>query len=119
MSQLVDMMKKRHNTQFFSSEIPDKKIIDDILKTAHDLTPHKNNFYRYKINVWGPEHKEQKRWVGISSVGGEGKDKFRDNLDKEKFDELGFLSAYILEMAQHEEVLLRRVPVEVVFPKAA
>ena len=88
MSQLVDIMKKRHNTQFFSSEIPDKKVIDDILKTAHNLTPHKNNFYRYKINVWGPEHKEQKRWVGISSVGGEGKDKFRDNLDREKFNEL-------------------------------
>ena len=59
MSSLTDIMKKRHNTQFFTDEVPEKSVVDNILQEAHKLTPHKNNFYRYKINVWGPEHIEE------------------------------------------------------------
>ena len=68
MSHLVDIMSKRYNVRHFSDQVPDKKIIDDILKKAHALTPHKNNLYYYRINVWGPEHSEEKRQVAISSV---------------------------------------------------
>ena len=38
-------MKVRHNITWFSDEVPDKKLIDDILRQAHDLVPHKNNFW--------------------------------------------------------------------------
>ena len=55
MSYLTDIMKKRKNIQFFKEEAPDKKVIDDILREAHDLIPHKNNFWHYKIRVYGPE----------------------------------------------------------------
>ena len=78
MSYLLDIMKTRHNIQFFSDKVPDKDLIDDILKKAHLLVPHKNNFWYYKIRVYGPEHKKEKRLLGMASVGGEGKDKFRD-----------------------------------------
>ena len=61
MSYLIDIMKTRHNIQFFSDKIPNKDLIDDILKKAHLLVPHKNNFWYYKIRVYGPEHKKEKR----------------------------------------------------------
>ncbi len=88
MTNLTDLMKQRHNTQFFTDEVPEKSVVDSILQESHKLTPHKNNFYRYKINVWGPEHKEEKRWIGISSVGGTGKDFFRENPTIENFRKL-------------------------------
>ena len=77
MSYLTDIMKTRHNIQFFSDKIPDKELIESILKKAHLLVPHKNNFWYYRVKVYGPEHKEEKRFLGMASVAGEGKDKFR------------------------------------------
>ena len=77
MSYLLDLMKKRHNIQFFSNNIPEKSLIEDILKKAHYFVPHKNNFWYYKVKVFGPEHHEEKRLLGIASVGGVGKDKYR------------------------------------------
>ena len=77
MSYLIDIMKTRHNIQFFSDKIPDKELVDSILKKAHLLVPHKNNFWYYRVKVYGPEHKEEKRFLGMASVAGEGKDKFR------------------------------------------
>ena len=87
-AEVVDLMSKRHNTQFYSDKIPDKEIVDKILQTAHNLTPHKNNFYRYRINVFGPEYKEDKRIIAISSVGGD-KNRFREKPQtEEKIQEL-------------------------------
>ena len=88
MSYLIDIMKTRHNIQFFSDKIPNKDLIDDILKKAHLLVPHKNNFWYYRVKVYGPEHKEEKRLIGMASVGGEGKDKFRGG-DEEDIKRLG------------------------------
>tara|TARA_Y100001938_G_C8044022_1_gene407785 strand:- start:335 stop:1048 length:714 start_codon:yes stop_codon:yes gene_type:complete len=87
MSYLTDLMKTRKNIQFFKEEAPDKIIIDDILKQAHELVPHKNNFWYYKIRVFGPEHKEEKKLIGMASVGGPRKDEFRDG-DENKMKEL-------------------------------
>ena len=43
---IEDILKKRSNISFFREDkIPEKSLIDDILKKAHTLTPHKNNFY--------------------------------------------------------------------------
>ena len=88
MSYLTDIMKKRKNILFFKEEAPDKKAIDDMLREAHDLIPHKNNFWHYKIRVYGPEHKEEKRLLAISSVGGTKKDEYRVSTDEQKIKEL-------------------------------
>ena len=87
MSHITDIMKARHNISWFSDEIPDKKLIDDILKKAHDLVPHKNNFWYYRIKVLGPEHQEEKKKLAIASVCGTGKQQFR-NGTKEDIDRL-------------------------------
>ena len=83
MSYLTDIMKTRHNIQFFSDKIPDKELVDSILKKAHLLVPHKNNFWYYRVKVYGPEHKDEKRLIGMASVGGEGKDKFRSGNEED------------------------------------
>ena len=83
MSYLTDIMKTRHNIQFFSDKIPDKELIESILKKAHLLVPHKNNFWYYRVKVYGPEHKDEKRLIGMASVGGEGKDKFRSGNEED------------------------------------
>ena len=88
MSYLTDIMKKRKNIQFFKEDAPDKKVIDDILREAHDLIPHKNNFWHYKIRVYGPEHKEEKRLLAISSLGGTKKDEYKITTEEQKIKEL-------------------------------
>ena len=66
MSYLIDIMKTRHNIQFFSDKIPDKELVDSILKKAHLLVPHKNNFWYYRVKVYGPEHAEEKRFLAMA-----------------------------------------------------
>tara|TARA_B100000424_G_C22841892_1_gene449264 strand:+ start:78 stop:818 length:741 start_codon:yes stop_codon:yes gene_type:complete len=61
MSIVVDLMKRRQNVRFFTEQEPDKKLIDTILRQAHELTPHKNNIFRYRVNVFGPEFAEDKK----------------------------------------------------------
>ena len=68
MSYLTDIMKNRQNIQFFKKEAPDRQVIDDILRRAHQLVPHKNNFWYYKIRVYGPEHEEEKKLIAMASV---------------------------------------------------
>ena len=43
MSYLLEIMNKRKNIQFFKKDAPSKHLIDNILKQAHNLMPHKNN----------------------------------------------------------------------------
>ena len=61
MSIVVDLMKRRRNVRFFTEQAPDKNLIDTILRQAHELTPHKNNIFRYRVNVFGPEFAEDKK----------------------------------------------------------
>ncbi len=81
MSHLTDIMKARHNIGWFSDEVPDKKLIDDILIKAHYLVPHKNNFWYYRVKVLGPEHKEEKKKLAVASVCGSGKEQFRNGTE--------------------------------------
>ena len=61
MINLEELLKKRSNVSFFREDkVPEKSLIDEILNKAHTLTPHKNNFYHYEIEVYGPEHEEEK-----------------------------------------------------------
>ena len=50
-------LKKEYDTP----QINVKELVDSILKKAHLLVPHKNNFWYYRVKVYGPEHKEEKR----------------------------------------------------------
>ena len=69
MTILEDILKKRSNITFFKQDkVPEKKIIEDILEKTHNLMPHKNNLYNYEIEVYGPEHFDQKRFVAMSIV---------------------------------------------------
>lgn len=70
MSELKRLMKMRENITHFTSQAPDKQIIDQILRDAHDLIPVKNNMWNYQIDVWGPEHEEEKRLVALQTVTG-------------------------------------------------
>ena len=78
MSHLIEIMSRRKNIQFFKKEDPSKKLIDSILKQAHELMPHKNNSWYYKIKVYGPEFEEEKKLLAIASVGGEGRLKYKN-----------------------------------------
>ncbi len=73
MSYLLQIMSKRKNIQVFKKEVPPKFLINNILKQAHELMPHKNNSWYYKIKVYGPEFEEEKKLLAIASVGGEGR----------------------------------------------
>ena len=73
MSELKRLMRMRENITHFTQQAPDKKIIDQILRDAHDLIPVKNNMWNYQIDVWGPQHEEEKRLVALQTVTGEDK----------------------------------------------
>lgn len=87
---LEEVLKIRKNISFFDeNKIPDKKIIEEILEKAHYLTPHKNNFYDYEIEVYGPEHNEEKKYVAMSTVCSSGKIKYtKPDTKEEDFKEL-------------------------------
>jgi len=70
MSELKRLMKLRENITHFNSQAPDKTIIDQILRDAHELVPVKNNMWNYQIDVWGPKHEEEKRLVALQTVTG-------------------------------------------------
>ena len=76
MSELKRLMKLRENITHFTQQQPDKKIIEQILKDAHELIPVKNNMWNYYIDVWGPEHHEEKKLVALQTVTGENKRNF-------------------------------------------
>jgi len=70
MSELKKLMKLRENITHFNSQAPDKTVIDQILRDAHELIPVKNNMWNYQIDVWGPKHEEEKRLVALQTVTG-------------------------------------------------
>jgi len=72
-------LKNRTNISFFRNDrIPEKKLIQEILSQAHELTPHKNNFWHYEIEVYGPEHDEEKKYATLATVCSEAKSKYTD-----------------------------------------
>jgi|TARA_B110000858_G_scaffold198149_1_gene262844 hypothetical protein len=84
------LLKKRTNITFFKkTEIPEKKVIEEILENAHNLTPHKNNFWHYEIDVYGPEHAEQKKLLALSTVTNKWQDYYKqENLLNEDWETL-------------------------------
>ncbi len=70
MTDLQKLMKFRENIHHFKSDDPGREKIDKILKDAHHLVPHKNNMWAYNIDVYGPEHKDEKEIVALQTVTG-------------------------------------------------
>tara|TARA_A100000164_G_C21893283_1_gene766564 strand:+ start:956 stop:1684 length:729 start_codon:yes stop_codon:yes gene_type:complete len=89
MSNLKKLMSFRENiTHFKQDQIPEKDTIKEIIKDAHDMVPHKNNMWAYSIDVYGPEHADEKKRVAMQTVTGYSKNDFRgggkdfDNVEK-------------------------------------
>ncbi len=87
---IEEILKKRSNISFFRKDkVPDKKVIEEILKKANELTPHKNNFWHYELEVYGVEHAEQKKTLALSTVCNEHLKYYRqDNLKDEDWKKL-------------------------------
>ena len=89
MTDLEKILKNRKNVSFFREDkIPDKKIIENLLEKTHNLIPHKNNFWHYEIEVYGPEHIDEKRYTAISTVCSDGRDEFIGSNLPEKYEKL-------------------------------
>jgi hypothetical protein len=70
MTELKKLMKFRENIHHFKSDDPGRDKIDHILRDAHELVPHKNNLWAYNIDVYGPEHAEEKEIVAMQTITG-------------------------------------------------
>lgn len=70
MSELKKLMKFRENIHHFKKDDPGRDRIDQILRDAHDLIPHKNNMWAYNIDVYGPEHAAEKEIVAMQTISG-------------------------------------------------
>jgi hypothetical protein len=76
---LKDAMDYRHNIKFFDQEkIPTKEQIDKILTDSHIYVPHKNNLIGIQINIFGPEHKEEKENLVLTTLCGPGRSVYKD-----------------------------------------
>ena len=90
MKNFEEILKNRKNISFFRDDkVPEKQLIENILEKTHNLTPHKNNFWHYEIEVYGPEHKEEKKYTAISTVCSTDRKYYKGkNIPSEKYIEL-------------------------------
>ena len=110
---IEDLLKKRINISFFSKKIPDKKVVEEILEKAHNLTPHKNNFWHYEVDVYGPEHAEQKKTLALATVCSGHKDYYRqenlnDNVEK-NWTKSDVYPATIMHLAQIQSTVIKTI----------
>jgi len=90
MSELKKLMKFRENIHHFKADDPGRDKIDQILREAHEMVPTKNNLWAYNIDVYGPDHTEEKETVAMQTVSGYDKRNFapggkdHGNIDKLK-----------------------------------
>ena len=59
MDQLEHLDKRRHIMKF-SDVAPAKELIEELLWKAWKVTPSKNNFMPYQVNVLGPDKQAEK-----------------------------------------------------------
>lgn len=58
---ILELLDKRRHIRVFDTErVPSKDVIKECLHKAWKVTPSKNNFMPYHVNVIGPENKELK-----------------------------------------------------------
>ena len=54
----LELLDKRRHVMKWSDDIPDKALIEKVLWKAWKVTPSKNNFMAYNVNVYGPDQME-------------------------------------------------------------
>ncbi len=65
----LDVLKRRHNFKYFNlKECPKKEVIEEILKEALLITPIKNDVWHFEIEVFGPEHAEEKKKLCLRTL---------------------------------------------------
>lgn len=102
MINLEELLKKRSNITFFREDkIPDKEIIEDILQKTHNSLPTKNNFSIYEVEVYGPEHFDEKKSVALSTVCSSAGKPFTKSNKPEDFEKLEEL--YDLWIESHKQ----------------
>ena len=90
MTELMKLMQFRENIHHFKTDDPGRDKIEQILKDAHSLVPTKNNLWAYNIDVYGPQHTQEKEIVAMQTVTGYDKRNFapggpdHGNIDKLK-----------------------------------
>jgi hypothetical protein len=65
---LLELLDKRKHVYKFNDQVPPKDLIEDLLYKAWKVTPSKNNFMPYHVNVLGPDQKELKKEVHALSM---------------------------------------------------
>ena len=55
--------KRKHVYEFYKDNIPSKHLIDSLLKRTWKVTPSKNQFMAYNVNVIAPEHTNYKKQI--------------------------------------------------------
>ena len=59
----LELLDKRRHIVEYSKEIPDKELIEKILWKSWKVTPSKNNFMPYHVNVYGPDQQEARNEI--------------------------------------------------------
>jgi hypothetical protein len=103
MSELKRLMTFRENITHFTDQAPDRTVIDQILRDAHELVPVKNNMWNYHIDVYGPEHDVEKKQVAMQTITGYNKSKFAPG--NESHDDVDQLSELYDGWKKNREIL--------------
>ena len=99
---IEEILKKRTNITFFREDkIPDKEVIEDILQKTHNSLPTKNNLNAYEVEVYGPEHYDEKKSVALSTVCSSAGKPFTKSTKYEDFEKLEEL--YDLWIESHKQ----------------
>lgn len=87
-----ESLRNRYQTACFKQDqIPDKELIEKILKESVESTPVFNGDYHYAIDVFGPEYSFDKRKVCLQTI----EDKrYRKMFDSRKKGEYGISTLY-------------------------
>ena len=66
---IFDTMEKRHHVIKYKPEPVPDRLMKDLLYKAWKISPSKNNFMPYQVNVIGPNHQEEKTKMWNMVVG--------------------------------------------------
>tara|TARA_Y100001963_G_scaffold158433_1_gene258053 strand:+ start:9628 stop:10305 length:678 start_codon:yes stop_codon:yes gene_type:complete len=64
-----EVVQRRVNRRRFDiDKIPPKETIEQILKETIDIAPVKNEYYGFKLNIFGPEYAEEKKELALLTM---------------------------------------------------
>ena len=98
---LLHLLAKRQHVYAYDTEnIPEKQLIEDILWKAWKVTPSKNNFMPYHVNVLGPDKVEEKHKIWLKSA------VYKDSTDKTHSKHLKDKNPYLKQLSSAPYLLL-------------